>query len=126
MQGCSEEEIVALELEKTCGLTLPVVYREFLRLLGKQTGRFLVGSSAGPPTSRRHRWMTATLCLWSSEGGEQGSDPPSVSFRHASVEDSPGRSGHAFCIDRLLALASVLEDQDAIAQVGFRQSPDLQ
>jgi len=45
IQGCTEEEIQALE--SACGLALPVAYREFLRLVGKQAGTFLVGSDLG-------------------------------------------------------------------------------
>ena len=37
LEGCSETEIA--ELERCCGVRLPVVYRRYLRLMGRASGR---------------------------------------------------------------------------------------
>ena len=42
IHGCTEAQVEALEA--ACGLSLPMTYREFLRLVGKRAGAFLVGS----------------------------------------------------------------------------------
>lgn len=40
--GCSEQELV--EIERACGMKLPLAYRGFLARMGKAAGQFLVGT----------------------------------------------------------------------------------
>lgn len=46
--GCSEQEIASVE--EAFSLSLPKEYRDFLRMMGREAGKFLVGTDYSFPT----------------------------------------------------------------------------
>jgi hypothetical protein len=57
IRGCTEEELT--EIESLLSLNLPSAYREFLGIMGREAGQFLVGSDYCYPELLSFREATA-------------------------------------------------------------------
>lgn len=74
LRGCSDEE-VELVLEKAQGFPLPEQYVAFLRRLGKQAGRLLIGTDVYYP-------VLLEVAEWANEFAEQEDPGLDVSGRY--------------------------------------------